>query len=693
VTGVSNIDSLSSRTARLLGTRANFGQQRAPAPVSRTEIVPVANLAARAVNLLKTAAAHPHAGRPGKVGGSVAEKHGLVPAKGILGKLGYHHSSDPAVRVSAQVDKDAVFVTRLDAVEQGKGHGSAALKRIQNFAAETGRRVELTAGADSPELQERLNRFYEKHGFTKKEGGQHPGYVWHPAKATLFERTLNLLKAAEHPHAGRPGQVGGSAPGRAVPIPHFSSRRVSDLRVDKTAWLAGGGDHDKGHAIVSKYYKAGAYAKLVTKGHVLVPMPSTSGRNILPHALADRISADHGAPVFTEHPATATAVKEAKHKSGYFAKLADPVGYQAEPAAMRRLKELNRPVIITEDVHNTGESWLAFKRTLEAHGITVAGVAALTSTETRMTSPRDMERLAGKVAKATGLPLDKATASVQSLFSGTFKQLFNKAEAAITRQPADAQRLIDIAAGHRRASDEAPGRGAGSDEQVLGVIQKPEPGLILQASTVSFDTSSHDAARDAAQSIYEQAALHAVHLKKERSKKATIDAVLLLLLLAGEDAFVETTKILDKQWGKETRLEAERFAAARQPVLKNFAAEFSAKLSAAREAADTSGLDAAVTLRKLRETAKEAGKTMAATEAQVTYGTVQLDRLQRAGYKTVRWHTMEDEKVRPTHLACEAQGEVKIGEAFSNGLKYPGDPAGPAEEVCNCRCYLVGGRR
>lgn len=35
-------------------------------------------------------------------------------------------------------------------------------------------------------------------------------------------------------------------------------------------------------------------------------------------------------------------------------------------------------------------------------------------------------------------------------------------------------------------------------------------------------------------------------------------------------------------------------------------------------------------------------------------------------------------------------GEVKeLDEAFSNGLMFPGDPDGPAEEVCNCRCALL----
>jgi len=57
-----------------------------------------------------------------------------------------------------------------------------------------------------------------------------------------------------------------------------------------------------------------------------------------------------------------------------------------------------------------------------------------------------------------------------------------------------------------------------------------------------------------------------------------------------------------------------------------------------------------------------------------------------------QWDATLDGKTRESHVAVD--GEIReIGERFSNGLMYPGDPAGGAAEVVNCRCgYLQRAR-
>lgn len=113
------------------------------------------------------------------------------------------------------------------------------------------------------------------------------------------------------------------------------------------------------------------------------------------------------------------------------------------PVAVRRF--------ITEDVHNTGESWIAFARMLMQHGVDVQGVATLASNEQRMASARDIERLSEKVANHLNKPLAEVQPVLNSLFDGAFKQLVNKAEADATRSRDKSARLFDIAAGGQRA--------------------------------------------------------------------------------------------------------------------------------------------------------------------------------------------------------------------------------------------------
>ena len=53
-----------------------------------------------------------------------------------------------------------------------------------------------------------------------------------------------------------------------------------------------------------------------------------------------------------------------------------------------------------------------------------------------------------------------------------------------------------------------------------------------------------------------------------------------------------------------------------------------------------------------------------------------------------RWMATLDGRTRKSHRALDGEAAGEDGK-FSNGLRYPGDPAGPASEVWNCRCTLV----
>ena len=52
------------------------------------------------------------------------------------------------------------------------------------------------------------------------------------------------------------------------------------------------------------------------------------------------------------------------------------------------------------------------------------------------------------------------------------------------------------------------------------------------------------------------------------------------------------------------------------------------------------------------------------------------------------WLATLDERTRSSHRQLDGE-RVEVGGKFSNGCRYPGDPAAPYSETCNCRCTLV----
>lgn len=64
------------------------------------------------------------------------------------------------------------------------------------------------------------------------------------------------------------------------------------------------------------------------------------------------------------------------------------------------------------------------------------------------------------------------------------------------------------------------------------------------------------------------------------------------------------------------------------------------------------------------------------------------------GVRDKRWVAHHDDKTRPTHLAVDGM-VTSLNQPFQVGgsmLLYPGDHTGPAQEVLNCRCVIVGVR-
>jgi uncharacterized protein with gpF-like domain len=52
------------------------------------------------------------------------------------------------------------------------------------------------------------------------------------------------------------------------------------------------------------------------------------------------------------------------------------------------------------------------------------------------------------------------------------------------------------------------------------------------------------------------------------------------------------------------------------------------------------------------------------------------------------WISVNDRRRRASHAVLEGQVR-EVNEPFSNGLMFPGDPNGSADETINCRCNIV----
>src|SRR5690606_41216403 len=79
------------------------------------------------------------------------------------------------------------------------------------------------------------------------------------------------------------------------------------------------------------------------------------------------------------------------------------------------------------------------------------------------------------------------------------------------------------------------------------------------------------------------------------------------------------------------------------------------------------------------------GGAIAATVATAMGGWGVLESGKQSGAKSKTWVT--GPRPRPAHAALDGE-TVAIGELFSNGLSWPGDSVGDADELAGCNCAL-----
>lgn len=165
---------------------------------------------------------------------------------------------------------------------------------------------------------------------------------------------------------------------------------------------------------------------------------------------------------------------------------------------------------------------------------------------------------------------------------------------------------------------------------------------------------------------------------------------------AGRAAYTQAATALRADAGahvQPTAEDAEAFTRQRAPLLEAFPEDVKAKLTTSIQRGIAAGEDTRALARRVREAIEEVqprADVIGETEAQVAYGVAQTEALKLVGYTSKAWISVRDERVRASHVACDEQGAIPVDAPFANGLMHPGDPNGPPEEICGCRCHLEG---
>lgn len=144
--------------------------------------------------------------------------------------------------------------------------------------------------------------------------------------------------------------------------------------------------------------------------------------------------------------------------------------------------------------------------------------------------------------------------------------------------------------------------------------------------------------------------------------------------------------------------QVQKAIAARTTQLATYVGDTTSRqIEAAILAAEKAGMSVAETARLVRATAygeamtEARSTTIARTESAQAMSQGSWDQAKADGvYTKKEWLAFDDNEVRETHRANMDEGPIAIDNSFkANGLQYPLDPAGDADEVINCRCTLT----
>lgn len=215
--------------------------------------------------------------------------------------------------------------------------------------------------------------------------------------------------------------------------------------------------------------------------------------------------------------------------------------------------------------------------------------------------------------------------------------------------------------------------------------------------TDKSEIERHNEARELAGLAYGQAIVDSIKkIQQERNAKNRQDEIVALLLFWGEDAYLSAYRKIGFNGlltsdGVQIDEQSKNFARGRIDGYFTYGGILSRNTGIVQAVdPDNEYLSETQRTKAILDMTQHDSEAFKSAEAQMVYGSVQMDRLKRSGFEFKRWQTQEDERVRFSHEQCQKQGKIHIGDIFVNGLRFPGDPDGAFKEIVNCRCLLFG---
>jgi len=191
-------------------------------------------------------------------------------------------------------------------------------------------------------------------------------------------------------------------------------------------------------AYVEDNFNPEAFRHFKGKENAFIAVPSTTGRNLFPDALALALQKAFGGEAFIGDHARPVHGKQSKTLDG-LQKIVQFREYTIIDPGLSAERLAGKNVVLVDDVATTGASIDGMRQALYERGIKVNAVATLCQSELRLATGRDFERIAQKASDFhpdPSLPLnariDDIASRLEQCFEGCLKHKMNYLERDIT---------------------------------------------------------------------------------------------------------------------------------------------------------------------------------------------------------------------------------------------------------------------